>query len=60
MNEIPWIDILKEAPAQGQRILAKMLGGQVRLVTYNRFNYNHWPIAAWKRTPDGNGQRQGL
>lgn len=44
----PWTQITDEQPKQGQRILVKMIGGQVRITTYDKYCYDHWPILAWK------------
>lgn len=57
VTDTPWNDILKIPPQQDQRILVKTLGGQVRIVSYDRFDYNHWAIAAWKAVPDEQRQR---
>lgn len=60
MNMTEWIDILVEQPAQGQRILAKLCGGAVRITSYDRFDYGHWPITHYKVIPEQNEQRKGL
>ena len=44
-----WIDILKQQPKQGQRILTK--GASVFIVNYNRFDWLQWPIKFWKPIP---------
>ncbi len=52
--EQPWIDILETPPAEGQRVLVRLLGGAVRIAEYSRFNYNCWAIRHWKAMPDNN------
>lgn len=58
VTETQWTSILKEQPRQGEKILAKTLGGQVRIITYDRFNYAHWAVNEYKRIPDDDRQRQ--
>jgi hypothetical protein len=58
MAEIQWRDIVNEQPEQGQRVLVRIIGGAVRLTSYDKFNYEHWCIKAWKPVPekqDGQG-----
>lgn len=49
---------MNEQPEQGQRVLVRIIGGAVRLTSYDKFNYEHWCIKAWKPVPekqDGQG-----
>lgn len=46
-----------ELPTQGQRILAKMLDGNVRIANYCRFCWEHWKIKEWKSMPNGQAER---
>jgi hypothetical protein len=45
------IDILKEQPSQGQRVLVEMLDGKVRIATYDKYDYQLWPVKEWKPIP---------
>lgn len=45
-------DILQEQPNQGQRVLVRVQGGAVRITSYDRFAYEHWPITHWKPVPN--------
>jgi hypothetical protein len=56
MSEQPWQDILTKQPEQGKRLLVKMIGGGVRIATYDRFNYEQWGIAYWKPMPENNAR----
>lgn len=46
-----WTDILLIQPEQYQRVLVKLLGGSVRITTYDKFDYGQWAIAFWKAMP---------
>jgi hypothetical protein len=47
-----WRDILDEQPEQGERLLVKLIGGAVRITSYDRFSYEQWCITHFKRIPE--------
>jgi len=59
MSEDPkqWIDILKEQPAKGERLLVRVIGGVTRITTYDPYSYENWCITHYKRMPVGSTQK---
>lgn len=56
-EEQQWIDILKEQPRKGERLLVRVIGGVSRIVTYNPYSYENWCITHYKRMPVGNERK---
>ena len=56
-----WIDIIERQPEQFSRVLVRIIGGAVRMTTYDRYCYEHWCVTHWKPVPnESRNKLQGL